>query len=395
MLAHRHILVGITGGIAAYKIPELIRLLKKADASVRVVVTPNALEFVTPLTLETLSGYPIYSDVFSSRNAHSTEHISLPEWADMFIIAPCTANVLGKMANGIADDALTTTFLATDKPVIVAPAMNERMLHHPAVQRNLSVLSSWSHIHIMSSPAGELACGSVGEGRMAEPLDIVASADALLEEKTLRGKHVLITAGPTQEKIDPVRYISNYSTGKMGYALAEECRKRGAEVTLISGPTHLKKPEGTIEVVSAEEMYGACLQHFAEADIIILCAAVADFAPEDEAECKIKREHDDLQLRLHPTEDIARALGERKRDDQILVGFALETDHEEENAVGKMRRKHLDYIVLNSLQEKGAGFGCDTNKVTLFSSKGEKKSFPLASKQVVAQDIVNFIVRPQ
>ncbi len=395
MLANRHILVGITGGIAAYKIPELIRLLKKADASVRVVVTQNALEFVTPLTLETLSGYPIYADVFSSRNAHSTEHISLPEWADMFIIAPCTANVLGKMANGIADDALTTTFLATDKPVLIAPAMNERMYHHPAVQRNMSVLSSWEHIHILNSPAGELACGSVGEGRMAEPKDIVASADALLEEKTLTGMRVLITAGPTQEKIDPVRYISNYSTGKMGYALAEECRKRGAEVTLISGPTHIEKPKDTISVVSAEEMYLACLQHFGEADIIILCAAVADFAPEKEAEYKIKREHDDLLLQLHPTHDIARALGERKRNDQILVGFALETDHEEENALRKMERKHLDYIVLNSLQEKGAGFGCDTNKVTVFSCKGDKMSFPLESKQVVAQDILNFIVHPQ
>lgn len=395
MLANRHILVGITGGIAAYKIPELIRLLKKADASVRVVVTQNALEFVTPLTLETLSGYPIYADVFSSRNAHSTEHISLPEWADMFIIAPCTANVLGKMANGIADDALTTTFLATDKPVLIAPAMNERMYHHPAVQHNMSVLSSWEHIHILNSPAGELACGSVGEGRMAEPKDIVASADALLEEKTLTGMRVLITAGPTQEKIDPVRYISNYSTGKMGYALAEECRKRGAQVTLISGPTHIEKPKDTISVVSAEEMYRACLQHFGEADITILCAAVADFAPEKEAEYKIKREHDDLLLQLHPTHDIARALGERKRNDQILVGFALETDHEEENALRKMERKHLDYIVLNSLQEKGAGFGCDTNKVTVFSCKGDKMSFPLESKQVVAQDILNFIVHPQ
>lgn len=230
---------------------------------------------------------------------------------------------------------------------------------------------------------------------MAEPKDIVASADALLEEKTLTGMRVLITAGPTQEKIDPVRYISNYSTGKMGYALAEECRKRGAEVTLISGPTHIEKPKDTISVVSAEEMYLACLQHFWEADIIILCAAVADFAPEKEAEYKIKREHDDLLLQLHPTHDIARALGERKRNDQILVGFALETDHEEENALRKMERKHLDYIVLNSLQEKGAGFGCDTNKVTVFSCKGDKMSFPLESKQVVAQDILNFIVHPQ
>ncbi len=395
MLANQHILVGITGGIAAYKIPELIRLLRKADALVRVVVTPNALEFVTPLTLETLSGYPIYSDVFSSRNAHSTEHISLPEWADMFIIAPCTANVIGKMANGIADDALTTTFLATDKPVLIAPAMNERMYLHPAVQHNLEVLRSWKHIHVMDSPAGELACGSIGHGRMAEPSDIVAYADEILTTKDLQGKRVLITAGPTQEKIDPVRYISNYSTGKMGYALADECRKRGAEVTLVSGPTNLKKPQGTISVTSAEEMYNACMKQFDQADIIILCAAVADFAPSSTAQNKIKREKEDLTLQLHPTQDIARALGEKKRNNQLLIGFALETDHEEDNALGKMQRKHLDYIVLNSLQEAGAGFGCDTNKVTIFSQKGEKESLPLESKQRVAHDIIDFILRAE
>lgn len=395
MLANQHILVGITGGIAAYKIPELIRLLRKADALVRVVVTPNALEFVTPLTLETLSGYPIYSDVFSSRNAHSTEHISLPEWADMFIIAPCTANVIGKMANGIADDALTTTFLATDKPVLIAPAMNERMYHHPAVQHNLEVLRSWKHIHVMDSPAGELACGSIGQGRMAEPADIVACADEILTIKDLQGKRVLITAGPTQEKIDPVRYISNYSTGKMGYALADECRKRGAEVTLVSGPTNLKKPQGTISVTSAEEMYNACITQFDQADIAILCAAVADFAPSNTAQHKIKREKEDLTLQLHPTQDIARALGEKKRNNQLLIGFALETDHEEDNALGKMQRKHLDYIVLNSLQEAGAGFGCDTNKVTIFSQKGIKECIPLESKQRVAHDIIDFILRAE
>ncbi len=391
MLANRHILVGITGGIAAYKIPELIRLLKKADAEVRVVATKNALEFVTPLTLETLSGYPLYADVFSSRNAHSTEHISLPEWADMFIIAPCSADVIGKMANGIADDALTTTFLATRKPVLIAPAMNERMYRHPAVQRNLSLLGSWEHIHIMESPEGELACGTVGRGRMVEPADILSAADDILEEKTLQGKHILITAGPTQEKIDPVRYISNYSTGKMGYALAEECRRRGAEVTLISGPTHLHKPEGTISVTSSDEMYKACIQCFPEADITILCAAVADFSPCETAEHKIKRGKDDLSLQLRPTHDIARALGDRKRTDQLLVGFALETDHEEDNAIGKMQRKHLDYIVLNSLQDEGAGFGGDTNKVTIFSCTGQREAFPLKDKRLVAQDILNFI----
>lgn len=393
MLANRHILVGITGGIAAYKIPELIRLLKKSNAEVRVVATKNALEFVTPLTLETLSGYPLYADVFSSRNTHSTEHISLPEWADMFIIAPCSADVIGKMANGIADDALTTTFLATRKPVLIAPAMNERMYMHPAVQRNMSLLRSWEHIHIMDSPEGELACGTVGRGRMAEPTDILSAADDILEEKTLRGKRILITAGPTQEKIDPVRYISNYSTGKMGYALAEECRKRGAEVTLVSGPTHLQKPQGTISVTSADEMYKVCIQCFPEADITILCAAVADFSPSETADHKIKRGKNALSLQLRPTTDIAKALGEKKRSDQLLVGFALETDHEEDNAIGKMQRKHLDYIVLNSLQDKGAGFGGDTNKVTIFSCTGERETFPLKDKRLVAQDILNFITR--
>lgn len=393
MLAHQHILVGITGGIAAYKIPELIRLLKKANAEVRVVATKNALEFVTPLTLETLSGYPLYCDVFSTRNAHSTEHISLPDWADMFIVAPCSADVIGKMSNGIADDALTTTFLAMDKPVLIAPAMNERMYLHPAVQQNMQVLASWKHIHLMDSPAGELACGTVGKGRMAEPIDILQAADTILERKTLQGKRILITAGPTQEKIDPVRYISNYSTGKMGYAIAEVCRKRGGEVVLISGPTHLPKPSGTICVTSADEMYEACIREFPQADIAILCAAVADFSPKNTEDHKIKRGKDDLSLQLRPTHDIAKALGEQKRSDQLLVGFALETDHEEENAIGKMQRKHLDYIILNSLREEGAGFGGDTNKITIFSHNGEHKAFPLKDKRLVAEDIIDFITR--
>lgn len=393
MLAHQHILVGITGGIAAYKIPELIRLLKKANAEVRVVATKNALEFVTPLTLETLSGYPLYSDVFSTRNAHSTEHISLPDWADMFIVAPCSADVIGKMSNGIADDALTTTFLAMDKPVLIAPAMNERMYLHPAVQQNMQVLASWKHIHLMDSPAGELACGTEGKGRMAEPIDILQAADAILERKTLQGKRILITAGPTQEKIDPVRYISNYSTGKMGYAIAETCRKRGGEVVLISGPTHLPKHSGTICVTSADEMYEACVREFPQADIAILCAAVADFSPKNTEDHKIKREKDDLSLQLRPTHDIAKALGEQKRSDQLLVGFALETDHEEENAIGKMQRKHLDYIILNSLREEGAGFGGDTNKITIFSHNGEHKAFALKDKRLVAEDIIDFITR--
>lgn len=384
-------MVGISGGIAAYKIPEFIRLLRKAGAEVRVVATANALQFVTQLTLETLSGYKVYSDVFASTNEYNTEHISLPEWADMLIVAPCTADVIGKMANGIADDALTTTFLATDKPVLIAPAMNERMYAHPAVQRNLSILQEWQHITILDALAGELACGTIGKGRMQEPAAILEAADTLLEPKNMAGRRVLITAGPTQERLDPVRYISNYSSGKMGYALAAICRKRGAEVTLVSGPTGLHFNGETVHVTSADEMYNACMERFRDTDICILCAAVADFAPKTIADTKIKRGTDALQLALRPTHDIAKSLGERKTGKQLLVGFALETDNETENALGKMQRKNLDYIVLNSLRETGAGFGYDTNKVTVFSRDGHSQSFPLKSKQEIAADILGAI----
>ncbi|MCM1034742.1 MAG: bifunctional phosphopantothenoylcysteine decarboxylase/phosphopantothenate--cysteine ligase CoaBC [Paludibacter sp.] len=391
MLRNKHILVGISGGIAAYKIPELIRLLRKAGAEVRVVVTPNALQFVTSLTLETLSDGQVYSDVFAPHNEHHTEHISLPEWADLFMVAPCTADVIGKMANGIADDALTTTFLATDKPVLIAPAMNERMYLHPAVQQNMRTLASWHHVTLLDAPAGELACGTTGKGRMQEPAAILEAADTILQPKTMVGRKVLITAGPTQEQLDPVRYISNYSTGKMGYALANLCRKKGADVTLVSGPTNLRFEGDTIHVTSADEMYAACMERFAETDICILCAAVADFAPDTIATSKIKRGTDALQLSLRPTHDIARSLGERKTGKQLLVGFALETDNETANALGKMQRKNLDYIVLNSLREEGAGFGCDTNKVTVFSKDGHSQTFPLKNKQEVAADILSFI----
>lgn len=391
MLRRKHILLGISGGIAAYKIPELIRLLCKAGTEVRVVATPNALQFVTPLTLETLSGNQVYSDVFAPHNEHRTEHISLPEWADIFIVAPCTADVIGKMANGIADDALTTAFLATDKPVLVAPAMNERMYAHPAVQRNIQTLQAWHHVTVLTAPEGELACGTIGKGRMQEPACILEAADAILEPKTLAGRKVLITAGPTQERIDPVRYISNYSSGKMGYALARLCRKRGADVTLVSGPTALHFEGTTVQVTSAEEMYQACVSRFPETDICILCAAVADFTPDTVATAKIKRGADGLQLSLRPTHDIAKSLGECKTGKQLLIGFALETDNETENALGKMQRKNLDYIVLNSLREAGAGFGCDTNKVTVFSRDGHSQSFPLKNKQEVAEDILGFV----
>ncbi|MCI7576297.1 MAG: bifunctional phosphopantothenoylcysteine decarboxylase/phosphopantothenate--cysteine ligase CoaBC [Bacteroidales bacterium] len=388
MLNGKHILIGITGGIAAYKIPELIRLLRKEGAEVRVTATAHALEFVTPLTLQTVSDNKVYTDMFSLHNEHTTEHISLPEWADLMIVAPCTANTLGKLANGIADDALSTAFIATKKPVLIVPAMNCNMYGHPATQHNLQTLRTWEHIHILDCAEGDLACGTQGKGRMQEVAAILNAADSILEEKTLLGKRILITAGPTQEQIDPVRFISNYSSGKMGYALARICQKKGAEVILISGPTEQKFDGQTIRTTSAEEMYKACVEEFQKADITILCAAVADFTPETKADQKIKREKEDFILRLHPTHDIAATLGQQKKNNQLLIGFALETQNEIKNAQSKIERKNLDYIVLNSLRDKGAGFGTDTNKITVLSKDGSIKTFPLKSKEEVARDIV-------
>ncbi len=398
MLQGKHILVGISGGIAAYKIPELIRLLRKQGADVRVVTTPNALQFVTPLTLETLSNNKVYTDVFAPHNEHNTEHISLPDWADLMIVAPCTANVIGKMANGIADDALTTTFLAMQKPVLVAPAMNDKMFAHPAVQKNIATLQSWEHVTVMDCAEGFLACGTSGKGRMQEVPHILAAADYLLEAKTLAGKRILITTGPTQEKIDPVRFISNYSTGKMGYALADICAKKGAEVTLISGPVVVEtplccvSPISIVKVTSAQEMYEATVERFANTDIAILCAAVADFSVAQTADEKIKRGKEDWHLTLLPTKDIAAELGRRKTPNQTLIGFALETQNEETNAQHKLEKKNLDYIVLNSLRTEGAGFGHDTNQVTIFSREGAPQHFSLKSKAEVARDIIEHTI---
>lgn len=400
MLAGKHILVGISGGIAAYKIPELIRLLRKAGAEVRVATTKNALEFVTELTLQTLSGYKVYSDVFGAINEHSTEHISLPDWADLMIVAPATANVLGKMAHSIADDALTTTFAAMRKPVVIAPAMNDKMYQNPATQEAIRILSGWENITILDCAEGELACGTSGKGRMQEPTAILEAVYSTLTPKTLAGKRVLITAGPTQERLDPVRYISNYSTGKMGYSLARECVRRGAEVTVVSGPTAPSAlREGLRQVCrweavgSAEEMYEACMRQAGEYDIAILCAAVADFTPEETAPQKIKKEpgQETLTLTLRKTPDIAAALGQQKRAGQVLVGFALETQDEEAHALRKLQAKRFDLIVLNSLQDAGAGFGGDTNKVTLFGADGSRESYPLRGKDAVAQDILTAI----
>lgn len=381
MLKDKHILIGISGGIAAYKIPELIRLVRKAGADVRVTTTSNALEFVTDTTLRTLSGHTVYSDVFASVNAHATEHISLPDWADMMLIAPATANVLGKLAHGIADDALTTTFAAMRKPVVIAPAMNDKMLLNPATQEAIQMLASRENVTMLDCAEGELACGSEGKGRMQEIDVLKEEVEQALTEKTMKGKRVLITAGPTIEKLDPVRYISNFSTGKMGIALAKACKRRGAEVVLVMGP------------MSAQEMLEQTEQAWPKADIAILAAAVADYRPETTAREKLKKQDSEKEwnLRLVENPDIAARLGSSKQAHQRLIGFALETNNEMENAKRKLRKKHLDMIVMNSLQDPGAGFGCDTNKVTLIFADGTEKNYPLLTKEAVAEVILDNI----
>lgn len=364
--------------------------------------TKHALEFVTCLTLQTVSGHKVYSDVFAAINEHSTEHISLPEWADLMVVAPATANVLCKMAHGIADDALTTTFAAMRKPVVIAPAMNTNMYNSLATQAAISTLSQWENVMMLDAASGELACGTSGKGRMQEVEVIVAAIEYALSPKPLRGKHVLITAGPTQEAIDPVRYITNASTGKMGYALARACIKQGASVTLVTGPTHQSMaaweafaPVEVLNVISCAEMCEATLAAFPKADMAILCAAVADFTPMTVSEQKIKKQPGQIEMtiELKTTTDIAATLGKRKTSGQKLIGFALETHDEMANAERKMQAKNLDMIVLNSLQDKGAGFGVDTNKVTLLYADGTKKDLPLLLKQEVADIIVDNIIQ--
>ena len=398
-LSNKHILIGISGGIAAYKIPELIRLLVKTGAEVRVTTTRHALEFVTPITLQTVSGHPIYSDVFAAINEHATEHISLPEWADVMLVAPATANVLGKMAAGIADDALTTTLAScvARKPVVIAPAMNDKMWENPVTQQAISTIRQWNNVAVLEPAEGPLACGTCGKGRMPEIEELQEAIEAALTPKTLIGKRVLITAGPTQEALDPVRYLSNYSTGKMGYALAHACARRGAQVTLVSGPTAqvVRDPQHItrIDVCSAQQMCEACQQEWQKSDIAILCAAVADFAPEA-ADSKIKKQpgQTELLLSLHTTPDIARTLGACKRAGQTLIGFALETDNEESNALHKLQSKQLDAIVLNSLRHAGAGFGVDTNQVSILLPDGKTIELPLQSKAAIAEGIIDALI---
>ena len=391
MLKGKKIVLGITGSIAAYKAAYLIRALIKKGAEVQVVITPAGKEFITPITLSALTSKPVISDFFSQRDGTWHSHVDLGLWADAMVIAPATASTIGKMANGVADNMLITTYLSMKGPVFVAPAMDLDMFAHPATQRNLDILRSYGN-HIIEPGEGELASHLVGKGRMEEPDNIVRILeDFFAQSDELAKKKVIITAGPTYEKIDPVRFIGNYSSGKMGYALAEECANRGAEVVLISGPVQLRTTHPgirRIDVESAEEMYRAATSEFATADAAILCAAVADFTPEQVAEQKIKREGDGLTLYLKPTHDIAAALGRMKRDEQVLVGFALETNDEESHAQSKLRRKNLDFIVLNSLRDAGAGFRHDTNKITIIDEE-QTVAYPLKNKKDVAADIID------
>lgn len=400
-LKGKYIVLGITGSIAAYKACTLIRLFIKAGAEVQVVITPAGKEFITPLTLSTLTGKPVVSEFFDRRDGSWHSHVDLGRRADLMIIAPATAATIAKMAGGIADNMLLTTYLSMKAPVMVAPAMDLDMYAHPATQANLERLRSFGHT-IVEPATGELASHLVGKGRMEEPERIFEAAAALLyqaesqqaEGKSLQGKRILITAGPTYEKIDPVRFIGNYSSGKMGFALAEECARRGARVELVAGPTSLQTRLSGIhrtDVESAAEMHAAAVEAFSHCDAGILCAAVADYTPATCATQKIKRTGD-MCLQLKPTRDIAAALGAMKQAHQRLIGFALETDHEESNALGKLRKKNFDFIVLNSLQDAGAGFAHDTNKITILTPN-DKLSFPLKHKTEVAQDIIDQLCR--
>ena len=392
MLKGKKFVLGITGSIAAYKACYIIRGLVKKGAEVQVVITPSGKEFITPLTLSTLTRKPVISEFFSQRDGTWNSHVDLGIWADAMLIAPCTAATLGKMANGIADNMLITTYLSMKAPVFVAPAMDLDMYRHPSTQHNMEVIKGYGNM-IIEPQSGFLASGLEGKGRMEEPEIIVAALDNYFNEqnKPLEGKNIMITAGPTYEKIDPVRFIGNYSSGKMGFALAEECAAKGAEVTLIAGPVALStRHRGIrrIDVESCEEMYNASIEAFEGSDAAILCAAVADFRPEHTADKKIKREKDDLVLRLMPTHDIAAELGRRKKSGQRLVGFALETNDEENNACLKLEKKNLDFIVLNSLRNKGTCFQSDENQIKIISRDGCKE-FPKKKKDQVAEDIVN------
>ncbi len=391
MLKGKKIVLGITGSIAAYKACLIIRGLIKRGAEVQVVITPAGKEFITPITLSALTQKPVISEFFSQRDGTWNSHVTLGLWADAMLIAPCTASTLGKMANGVADNMLITTYLSMKAPVFIAPAMDLDMYKHPTTQDNMKRLQSFGNT-IIEPKSGFLASGLEGKGRMEEPVHIVDFLDSALNTQTsMQNKNILITAGPTFEKIDPVRFIGNYSSGKMGFALARECALRGANVTLVAGPVSLETPHSAInriDVESCEEMYEATVEHFKQANAAILCAAVADFKPENMAQQKIKREKDDLVIRLKPTHDIAAQLGKMKKEGQRLVGFALETNNEMAHAQDKLVRKNLDFIVLNSLRNEGTCFKSDQNKICIVTREGQKE-FGKKNKQEVAIDIVN------
>ena len=400
MLKGKNIILGISGGIAAYKSVVLLRLLVKAGAQVQVIITPNGKEFITPVTLSSLSGRPVISEFFTANTGEWHSHVDLGLWADVMVIAPATASTIAKMATGVADNMLVTSYLSARAPVFIAPAMDLDMMAHPTTARNLATLAA-DGVHIIEPETGELASHLVGRGRMEEPEKIVEVLEAFFAsraDRSLAGKKVMITAGPTYERIDPVRFIGNFSTGKMGYALADEAARRGAAVTIVSGPVDVKPTEQGINVIkveSARQMLAACESVFADCDIAIMAAAVADYAPREFHDKKIKREHSDFEsIELVKNPDIAATLGKCKRAGQKLIGFALETDNGEANAREKLARKNLDAIVLNSLSDPGAGFGTDTNKVTIISAdSAEPQVFALKSKAEVAKDIFDSISR--
>lgn len=393
MLKGKHIILGITGGIAAYKSASLLRLLVKEGAEVQVIMTPSGREFITPVTLSALSGKPVITEFFSANTGEWHSHVDLGIWADLMVIAPATASTIGKMANGVADNMLLTTYFSAKEHVMIAPAMDLDMYAHPATQRNLQRLRE-DGVGIIDAASGELASHLIGKGRMEEPERILKEIKSYFSQSgELKDKKVLVTAGPTYEKIDPVRFVGNYSSGKMGYAIASEFASRGADVTLVSGPVSLDTPAGVkrVDVESAEQMLEACLKEFEDCDIAVMSAAVADYAPAQRHDQKIKRENKDtLTLEMKRNPDIAATLGKIKGN-RILVGFALESNDERVNALSKLKRKNLDFIVLNSLRDKGACFMTDNNKVTIIAGTGEVMEYPLKPKKEVARDIVDVV----
>jgi phosphopantothenoylcysteine decarboxylase / phosphopantothenate---cysteine ligase len=393
MLSGKRILLGVSGSIAAYKSAILVRLLIKSGAEVKVVMTASAHDFITPLTLSTLSKNSVLTH-FTNEEGQWNNHVELGLWADAFVIAPASANTLAKMAHGICDNLLMASYLSARCPVFFAPAMDLDMLQHPSTKQNIENLTNWGN-HLIHPTHGELASGLVGTGRMAEPEEILASLEKFFSSGPLKGKKALVTAGPTHEAIDPVRFISNHSTGKMGFAIAEQLAQQGASVTLITGPTYLSKELKGVHVISvssADEMYEASITNFKDADISVLSAAVADYKPAQKADQKIKKKDETLTLELVKTKDIAAELGKLKKNGQLIVGFALETENEQAHAEKKLISKNFDLIVLNSLNDKGAGFGHDTNKITIIDSNKKSKEFNLKSKKEVARDIVTAII---